>query len=628
MAPMSASLSLGAAAQSRAGVLIARLRRITGRMPWPICAITLVAALLRFIEIESVSANAFYDAAVRSMGLSLHNFLFGAFDPAGLLSIDKPPLDLWLQVLSVKLFGWGQFSLRLPEALAGTAAVPLLYDTVRRVAGRPAGLAAGFALAVFPESVLTARSDTMDSVMMLLVLAALWMVLRAAQEQPGRRRVIWAGVLLGLAFNVKLLQSLIALPAIGTLYMLAAPGPARRKLADLRRGAAALVAVGLSWAVLITLAPGHHPWALGSSDGSIWNAMFVFNGVGKIGHAAASTKPGGPGPFRLLVSTGWHYDLLFGCVLVAALALGVAGAVLARPAAGADTHLRAARARRLVAAFSVSLVVWIAFALLVFDTISTVHARYLEAFSPALAAVVGLGAAALAGFIPTSAERRPPALRLIAVALLCTCLYTFALGSAQLAWAGIALLVATIGAVLITRAGGPVAGPARWLTAGLIVACGLLFPVHESLSLVRAGANDSLGLAIAPASEVSALSAFLRPRTGAMRYELAVDDPTSLAPLIIRDARPILPLTSSFEGRPLIGLAQLQRAVADGQVRYGLVGAYRCSAANAGAPACGPAARWIRQTGLDVTRSSGALGHSKLYLLRSPDAPAVSAATG
>ncbi len=89
--------------------------------------------------------------------------------------------------------------------------MPLLYDAVRRAAGTPAGLAAAAALAVLPESVLTARSDTMDSVMMLLVIAALWLTIVACQS--GRRRtIVLAGVVLGLAFNVKLLEALVAVP--------------------------------------------------------------------------------------------------------------------------------------------------------------------------------------------------------------------------------------------------------------------------------------------------------------------------------------------------------------------------------------------------------------------------------
>ena len=93
--------------------------------------------MLRLISLSTVPENLFYDAAVRSMGLSLHNFLYGAFDPTARTAIDKPPIDLWLQVVAVKLFGFNSTVLKLPEALAGTAAIPLLYDLVRRIAGPP-----------------------------------------------------------------------------------------------------------------------------------------------------------------------------------------------------------------------------------------------------------------------------------------------------------------------------------------------------------------------------------------------------------------------------------------------------------------------------------------------------------
>src|SRR4051812_10745853 len=132
--------------------------RVTAR-PWTsslsigppalaVATITAFGAALRLYGLARVPANPFYDAAVRSMALSWHNFFFAAFEPAGRVAVDKPPFDLWLQVASVKVLGFNSLALKLPEALAGTASVPLLYDLVRRVFGRGAGLAAGLALAV------------------------------------------------------------------------------------------------------------------------------------------------------------------------------------------------------------------------------------------------------------------------------------------------------------------------------------------------------------------------------------------------------------------------------------------------------------------------------------------------
>ncbi len=179
--------------------------------------------MLRLWHIGKVSPDPFYDAAVRSMGLSWHNFFFGAFEPGGSVSIDKPPVDLWLQVASVKLLGFSSTTLKLPEALAGIAAVPLLFAAVRRMWSTAAGLVAALALAVLPVEVITSRSDTMDGVMMALIVLALWLIVRACET--GRYAWLLAGAAaLGIAFDVKLLESLVALPGPGAARL---PGPAR-----------------------------------------------------------------------------------------------------------------------------------------------------------------------------------------------------------------------------------------------------------------------------------------------------------------------------------------------------------------------------------------------------------------
>src|SRR5207248_6097505 len=179
---------------------------------WAVLALLMAAALvLRLVDLGKVAPDPFYDAAVRSMGLSWHNFFFGAFEPAGSVSIDKPPIDLWLQVASVKLLGYSSTALKIPEALAGTFSVPLLYACVRRLWGVAAALAAALVMCVLPVEVITARSDTMDAVMMLLIVAALLMLIRAAESG----RTTWllaAAAALGVAFDVKLLESVVALP--------------------------------------------------------------------------------------------------------------------------------------------------------------------------------------------------------------------------------------------------------------------------------------------------------------------------------------------------------------------------------------------------------------------------------
>jgi len=599
---------------SRAGDARQLADAVIRAVPWGVCAITVITAIagaLRLAELDDVVGNPFYDAAVHSMGMSWHNFLFGAFDPAALLAIDKPPLDLWLQVASTKLLGWGSFALKLPEALGGTLAVPLLYDAVRRAVGRGAGLAAAAALAVMPVSVITARSDTMDSLMMLFIVTALWLTVRATAV-ASRRWLVLAGVAFGLAFNVKLLEALIALPALMLLYAVGASVSRRRRGADIALAGGALVVVSLSWAFAVTLAPGRHPFAIGSTTGSVLDVMFGFNGVSRLAGnmTAGGTYAAAPGVFRLLSGVG-DIGPWFGVVLVAALALGAAAVVL-------DWCPRAApedpEAHRLLRAFSIAVVVWLGCGVAVLSYISVMHARYLEAVTPAAAAALGCGLASLIRGAIRTDRRARASLPALAAALAGVCWYTSSIAPASIwlaaTFGGAAVLAGAVG-LLVRRS----ARAAMWLAGALALACCLIFPIRESETIVRSAYSDSLGLYVQPRSVEAKISRYLRYRTVGVRYELAVDDPLELAPLIIHDARPILPLTS-FAAEPLMSVRRLQQAVRSGAVTYALVGNYRCPRLRNGA-ACVPAALWIRDHGIDVSAKAGipAAVRLRLYLL-------------
>ena len=188
-------------------------------VPWPwqrlaLGAILVLAAALNFWQLSQVGyGNTYYAAAVRSMLQNWHAFLFNAFDANGFVTIDKPPLGFWLQVASAKLFGYSGLSLILPQALAGVLAVAVLYRLVSRTFGAGAGLLAALALAVMPVSVAANRSNLVDSTLVLVTLLGTWAVLRAAET--GRLRwLLLCAVLVGLGFNVKMLQAFLVVPGL------------------------------------------------------------------------------------------------------------------------------------------------------------------------------------------------------------------------------------------------------------------------------------------------------------------------------------------------------------------------------------------------------------------------------
>ncbi|TMK99736.1 MAG: hypothetical protein E6G34_04220 [Actinobacteria bacterium] len=239
-------------------------------------------------------ANIFYSAGVKSMERSLHNFLFVSFDPGGLISIDKPPLALWLQAASAKVFGFSPLSLLLPGAIAGVLAVVVLYRMVSRPFGVVAGLAAALMLATFPSFVAVSRENGVDTILIVLMLLACGAGLRAVQS--GRLGALaWSAVLVGLAFNTKTLAAYLVLPGLALAYALCAPVSLARRAGHLLVATAVLAAVSLSWIALVELEPASaRPFVGGSTDNTELGLTFNYNGLGRVNGQA-----GGPGDIPL-----------------------------------------------------------------------------------------------------------------------------------------------------------------------------------------------------------------------------------------------------------------------------------------------------------------------------------------
>ena len=177
--------------------------------------------------------------------------------------------------------------------------MPLLFLAVRRMWSTRAGLAAAVAQAVLPIEVITSRSDTMDGVMMALIVLALYLIVRA-NERGSSAWLLAGAAALGIAFDVKLLESLVALPGLAVLAYLGMPGSRKRRLLQLSAAAAVYVVVALAWLGATLLAPAHdRPYAIGSTNGSAWNAAFVFNGTDRL--SGKSIEP------QTVYQPGHHY---------------------------------------------------------------------------------------------------------------------------------------------------------------------------------------------------------------------------------------------------------------------------------------------------------------------------------
>ena len=591
----------------------------------------------------------YYSAAVRSMTQSWHNFLYNSFDPAGFVSVDKPPVALWIQAASAKLFGFRSASVLLPQVLEGLGAVWLLYCLVRRRFGASAGLLAGLFLAVTPVSVAIDRSNNTDSCLVLVLLLSAWAFLRAV-ERGSRGWLAAALALVGIGFNVKMLAAVVVVPALVVLYAIAAPVSLTRRVVDLAVAGAVLAVVSLSWVLFYDLTPpDQRPFAGSSKTNSMMELSIGHNGVERFvrrrrpdamaNAAAGQTRAAGaqpdagsappPPPGAWARGRGNFIDRVPAGPLRLAdrqlagqvgwlLPLAIMGLVFG--AAWTGFPARPSPAQR-------ELLLWAGWGLCYAAVYSSAggifHAYYLATMAPALAALAGVGVFALwrrylqdgwgvlllAGTLAITAEwqayiqssvagwpRLSLALtsgsRLAVLVLLIVALAPAASGAAHRVAVG--ALVAAVVSLLVT--------PTAWALSSVLVR-GARMP---SASLSRLGADDSAGAPNGPwavwrREDTRKLIGFLQANHRGERFLVATANTQVAAPIIIETGQPALAMGGFMGGDPILTPERLAELVAAAQVRFVMVeDAARLRRRFGLDPGGQAAADWVRGNGRPV----------------------------
>ncbi|UOZ06561.1 glycosyltransferase family 39 protein [Amycolatopsis sp. WQ 127309] len=403
-------------------------------------------------------ANAFYSAAAQAGSQSWKALFFGSSDAANAITVDKTPAALWVLGLSTRVFGVSAWSVLVPQALMGVGSVWLLYATVKRTSGPAAGLVAGLVLALTPAAALMFRFNNPDALLVLLLVAAAYCVVRAL-EKAGPGWLALAGVAVGFGFLAKMLQAFLVLPAFAVAYLVAAPVPLGKRLLHLL---GATVAAAGWYLVVVALWPAaDRPFIGGSQTNSLWELVFGYNGFGRITGDEVGSVGGGAG--RGWGSTG--LTRLFGSEMAGGIAWLIPAALLAL-GAGLWFTRRAPRTDRSRAA----LIVWGGWFLvtaLVFSYMGgIIHPYYTVALAPAIAALVGTAAVQL-----WRLRSQPSASGLLSggVALTAVTTYLLLSGSTWQPW-----LAPTV------------------LVGGLLAAVGLFFAAH----LTRWAASSIAALAL------------------------------------------------------------------------------------------------------------------------------------
>jgi 4-amino-4-deoxy-L-arabinose transferase-like glycosyltransferase len=485
-------------------------RLIRGRAeddPWVRPALLGVIALAAVVYFWNLSingyANSYYSTAAQAASQSWTALFFGSLDAANFITIDKPPLAIWLMGLSVRLFGLSSWSILVPEALLGVATVVVLFVTVRRSFGPVAALIAGVTMALSPAAALMFRFNNPDALLTFLLVASGAALLRAVEH--GRRRwLLLAGVLVGLAFNTKFLQAYLVLPGFALTYLVASAGSVRRRIVDLVLFGTATLVASAWWVGIVELLPASsRPYVGGSQSNSALELLFGYDGLARIfgmfgfgGGAGGGPTGGGGGGANFGGEAGLLR--LFNDQFVGQIAWLIPLALLAL-AVGLVIRLRKPRTD---AARSALLLWggWILVHALVFSFMSgTIHPYYVVVMAPAIAALVGSGVVDLWGMRGRGRFGGVPlAGAIVATAVLAALIldrtptFTPGLDAAVLALGLAAAVVVAAPAALVSRRASLVAA-----TVGLVamLAAPAAYAVETALT-AQSGSTPSTGPAI------------------------------------------------------------------------------------------------------------------------------------
>jgi len=555
-------------------------------------AVVLLAAGLMLADVtRSGYGNTYYATGAFAASRSWHAMLTNAADLGGHVSLDKGPLPDWLMGLSGRLLGFGSFSVMVPNALYAIATVIVLHDAVRRALGYEIAILAALIMALTPVAVLVGRYNAPDALLVGLLVGAAWSVTVAVQS--GRvRELLMCAVLVGLAFNTKMLEAYLVAPALALAFLAARRTPLRRRLGELALAGGLTLLVSVVWFGSMMLVPaGQRPYVGDSSDNSWFQLILGGNGVQRV--------TGSGGAFGRNVAANLLY--LFGAHIAGQVAwllpLALAGLLVGL--------LTTWHSRSTSIAFA-AYVLWSTWALVCGVVLSfsagTRHAYYTSILAPAVAT---LAAAALVTLWRAARDSALGALAL-ALAIVGSATVSFAvLGDAAgfLPWLRWVVLAcgAIAAAMVLTgeRLKALRASAATSLAAGTAAIALLGGPAAYSLATVdreHTGYDPTAGPALndsrpmvalanegvltslrAPsfASSLTVLTVYLRAHRGHTRFLVAATDGKAADPIALASHQPVITVGGFTGADPTPTVDQLERLISSRQLRYVLLDASR-----------------------------------------------------
>ena len=569
--------------------------------------LALTGALYLFGALHNGMANSYYAAAVQAASQDWTAWLFGSLDAANYVSVDKPPLATMVMGLSARLFGFSSFSI-LPSVLAGVGSVWLVYAAVKRQFGFMSAAIAGAVLALTPVAALMFGFNNPDAILTLMLTASGYAFLRSLE---GKRSLLWlglAGLFTGLAFNTKMLQGLMVLPAMVLVYLVFAKPPIVTRFLHVMFAGVITTMSTLWWSVLVWLTPaGSRPWVGSTNDNNIWSLIFGYNGFGRLlGGRGGGGGPGGghgPGGVGFGGQTGIFriFNNDFGPNIAWLLVLALAGGGLLLWILRKTPRTNRGRAA------VIFWMLWLLIHVVIFSmTSGVIHPYYVVVMAPAVAALVGISLPFLWG----AYIRRKPYAWLLPVLVGVTAATTVTI----LGYAGTMIwLMWTVGLLGLIGMIGLLVNfytPRRWLQNLAIVtalaACTLAPTVYtlatvnvaHTGSIPTAGPNSTAmqGSNNESSQADSQLVQYLLQHQHGATWLVAVASANESAAIQLTSGQPVMAV-GGFNGSDTpLTLEQFKQLVKDGKVNYYAISSHGRGGGGPGG-SNNEITTWVKQTG-------------------------------
>jgi len=588
-----------------------------------IIAIMILSATLHFWNIDSIGdSNQYYTAAVESMTQSWHNFFYASAEPGGSVTVDKPPLGLQIETMFALVFGVSGFSTVLPNIIAGILSVPLIYHLVKKHFGTVAGLVAALVVATTPVVFAADRNNTQDGLLTFVLLLAAWAFIKAVES--GKARWLFLGaVIVGLGFNIKMLQAYLPVPAFFALYFLGAKTGWLKKIGLSLAAVAIMVAVSLSWAVVVDAVPASERPFIGSSgNNTVMGLITGHNGTSRLfgnsgpngqtppsnagagqptldgfnpnaspdnptppdgnqnGGTMFSQETGEPGVFRFFQSPlGAEMSWLLPFALFSLVVIALQARIKLPIESGAHLGLLLWGG-------------WLMTCVVFFSMVSGIfHAYYVVMLAPALGGVVGGGF----GYLWQKRSENAASGWWLTLAVAATVAFEMFLAwqyGVNEFWMPFAFVLVALGAVALFVSlfrSSPILPRSAF---SLLLSAMLVIPLAWSVLTVTDNSNSNLPAAYgvnggagnarnpnvaAPAQSQDgdasdALLSYLEANTVGMKYLVAVESSQVGAKYVIATGRPVLYMGGFSGGDDVVSADDLAQLVANGELRFVLFG--------------------------------------------------------